>query len=382
MIRFLHEPPIETPASETPASETPASETASRFLRAMTSASIEALVRNVRTELSAIETSGALFPLTVSHARDDSSYVCSPYTTYVSYAHEELPKLGHPPLERALGAVIKTTGAVLDRGRIDDVVFVNNWLLSTNLYPRSWRGDDLDELTRRCVARWPEHAIAFRSLNEAQNRELLARFSDRGWLLLPSRQVYLFDGKSGGFADRHNTKVDLTLLSRGDEIVPHERLEAHDFDRLEQLYRMLYLDKYSYLNPQYTAEFLRAAHATGWIRFTALRRDGSIDGVLGTFEVDGTITAPIVGYDTGAPKRRALYRRLMALVLRETLERKLMLNLSSGAAGFKRLRGGEPSIEYTAVYDRHLPMTRRAVWRSLAALVDRVGVPLLRRYEL
>jgi hypothetical protein len=356
--------------------------TAERFLRAMKRAPIDAMIRNVHAELSAIEAGGSIFPLTVSDARDENSYVCSPYTTYVSYAREELPKLGNASLERALGAVIKTTGAVLERGRVDDVVFVNNWLLSTNLYPASWRGDELDELTQRCVARWPGHAIAFRSLNEGVNRELLSRFSERGWFLLPSRQVYLFDGVSGGFAERHNTRIDLALLARGDEIVPHERIEPGDFDRLEQLYRMLYLDKYSYLNPQYTAEFLRAAHDTGWIRFTALRREGAIDGVLGTFEIDGTITAPVVGYDTSAPKSRALYRRLMALVLREALERKLTLNLSSGAAEFKRLRGGEPSIEYTAVYDRHLPVTRRAVWRSLAALVDRIGVPLLRRYEL
>jgi hypothetical protein len=372
-IRFLH--PSEAAAIEPRG-------IVHRFAKAMSSAPIEVLVRNVRAELLVLAEGETVFPLTVTDARDENSYVCSPYTTYVSYAREELPKLANPALERALGAVIGATGAALERGRVDDVVFVNNWLLSTNLYPR-WSAERIDEIVRRCTSRWPDHALAFRSLNADTNRVLLAALRDAGFFFLPSRQVYLFDGRSGAFAERHNTRIDLGLLSRDYEIVPHERIEPRDMPRFEALYRMLYLDKYSYLNPQYTAEFMRAAHETEWLRFSALRSaNGSIDGVLGTFEIDGVITAPIVGYDTSAPRSKALYRRLMAIVLRETLERGLTLNLSSGAAEFKRLRGGTPAIEYTAVYDRHLSVGRRAVWRSLAALVDRIGVPLLRRYEL
>jgi hypothetical protein len=358
-------------------------DTARRFLAALSSAPLGDLVRNVRAALLAIEDGATLLPLTVSRAGDEGSYVCSPYASYVSYAREELPKLGNRALEAALSALIRASGLALGRGRIDDVVFVNNWLLSTNLYPR-WEADRLEAITARCIERWPDHAVAFRSLNAVANPELIERLGRAGYALLPSRQVYLFDGRSGEPARRSNTRTDLALLSRRDyEIVGHDAIEASDLPRLEALYGMLYLDKYSLLNPQYTARFMGAGLETRWLRFTALRApNGVLDGVLGTFELDGVLTAPVVGYDTGRPRALALYRRLMALVLRETLERGMLLNLSSGAAGFKRLRGGRPSLEYTAVYVRHLPARRRAVWRGLGALVGRVGVPLLTRYQL
>ncbi|MGI9332783.1 MAG: hypothetical protein ACR2RL_06445 [Gammaproteobacteria bacterium] len=355
----------------------------------------------------AVEAGSALLPLTISDARPADpcgrdtaqshhhnaasdpdalpaeSYVCSPYTAYVSYSREELPKVGNIALERVLGALIGAVGLALDRCRIDDVVFVNNWLLSTNLYPR-WDCAGLDELTALCAARWPGHAVAFRSLNSWTNAPLIERLLCAGYFLVPSRQVYLFDGREGAFARRSNTRADLKLLDRDDcEIVEHDNLNATHCDRFEALYRMLYLEKYTPLNPQYTAEFMRAGLETRWLHFTALRGPGGeLDGVLGTFEVDGVLTAPIVGYDTRKPRALALYRRLMALVLREALDRSLLLNLSSGASGFKRLRGGQAAVEYTAVYTRHLPPARQAAWRGLAAVVNRIGLPILTRYEL
>ena len=51
----------------------------------------------------------------------------------------------------------------------------------------------------------------------------------------------------------------------------------------------------------------------------------------------------------------------------------MLLNLSSGVARFKRLRGGRPAMEYTAIYCRHLPRRRRIAWQTLALLLERVG---------
>ncbi|MEM9195986.1 MAG: hypothetical protein AAGF12_42865, partial [Myxococcota bacterium] len=77
-----------------------------------------------------------------------------------------------------------------------------------------------------------------------------------------------------------------------------------------------------------------------------------------------------------------LYRRLMALAFEETLTHKLLLNLSAGAGSFKRLRGGEPELEHTVVFTAHLARRRRAAWRLLATLAQRIGGPLLTRLEL
>jgi hypothetical protein len=58
------------------------------------------------------------------------------------------------------------------------------------------------------------------------------------------------------------------------------------------------------------------------------------------------------------------------------------VNLSAGAAHFKRLRGGRPAIEYSAVLARHLPAFTRHAISLLRLLATSVGVPIMERYEL
>ncbi|MGR5415062.1 hypothetical protein ACPV52_20615, partial [Vibrio astriarenae] len=78
--------------------------------------------------------------------------------------------------------------------------------------------------------------------------------------------------------------------------------------------------------------------------------DGVLRAVVGVFGQGPLLTAPLVGYDTTWPQSAGLYRLLMAHVLRTTMARDAELNLSAGAAHFKRLRGGVPAIEMSAVY--------------------------------
>jgi hypothetical protein len=73
---------------------------------------------------------------------------------------------------------------------------------------------------------------------------------------------------------------------------------------------------------------------------------------------------------------------LMLLPFSVALEAGLEVNLSAGAASFKRLRGGRPVIEYSAVYDRHLAPGRRFAVRTLARIVNGLGIPMMRRLRL
>jgi hypothetical protein len=73
---------------------------------------------------------------------------------------------------------------------------------------------------------------------------------------------------------------------------------------------------------------------------------------------------------------------LMLLPFSVALEQGQDVNLSAGAASFKRLRGGRPVIEYSAVYDRHLSPGRRLAVTALASLVNGLGIPMMRRLQL
>lgn len=55
---------------------------------------------------------------------------------------------------------------------------------------------------------------------------------------------------------------------------------------------------------------------------------------------------------------------------------------AAGTTGFKRNRGASAEREFTAYYLRQLPRTRRGPFAALGAIANRVGMPLLLKYNL
>jgi hypothetical protein len=346
-------------------------------------------INNVTTRMELLEFGAYQFPVSINDGGEcvDNSYVVSPLTAFTGYADYELAHLGRPWLAWPLQQLVAGVGRHLERQRIDRIVQVNNWLLSTNVYPPQWQGDELAAMTQLLRERFPDHVFGFRSLNRFSNPQLLERLSALGYVSVPSRQVYLFDGCTGqqaAFLRHHNTRLDATLLRKTHyEIVPGHALSDADYPRLQHLYNLLYLEKYCPLNPQFSADWLRCGQRDGWLELTALRNpEGRIDGVLGWFGNGTILTAPVVGYDTALPQKTGLYRLITQLCLQAAVERECLLHFSSGAAHFKRLRGGQAEIEYSMVYVAHLPPARQRIWRLLSKLLHGIGIPLMQRLKL
>jgi hypothetical protein len=142
------------------------------------------------------------------------------------------------------------------------------------------------------------------------------------------------------------------------------------------------LEKYSFFNPQFTEKFVALALEQGLLTFRAFERGGQIDAVLGYFERNGIMTTPFFGYDTSLPQELGLYRLLSRQVVLEGLAQGWLINISAGVGRFKRIRGGQPVLEYNLIYDRHLPAAQRRRWSLLKLITDRIAAPLIQRYEL
>ena len=343
---------------------------------------VGALVANLATQVELVGAPGIEVPVTANDGGLGNAWVCSPYTAYVPYAIEEIERFGHPLLRLPLVGLCRALGAVLRRADVDRAVGVNNWLVSTNLYPRLDRAA-LREWLAEVRARWPQHAIWFRSLNRECNAEWLEALAAEGACLLPSRQVYLFADIPALAKRRHDLKADFRLLER----TKLERCDSHEFrgadwPRVAELYAKLYLEKYSRWNPAYGAAFMEAWHRAGLLRFVGFREGGVLQAVAGMFERDGIVSVPIVGYDTARPKRLGLYRLAIAAALKHAADTGKRVNLSAGAAEFKRLRGGLPAIEYSAVLAEHLPFSRRWPLLALGWLSETFAVPIMKRYRL
>jgi hypothetical protein len=338
--------------------------------------------RNLKTKIDALGAGDRAIPVTVNHSEENNCWVCSPHTAYVCYSQEELIRLAHPVLAVPLAALCRALGNYLWRAEIDKVVAINNWTLSTNLYP-ALNKRYLQEWIAESQQRWPQHAIWFRSLNGRYTPDWLAELGRLGCSLIPSRQVYLYDRIDSQLRMPANLRRDLKLLrSRLHEVSPADSWNAADYERAATLYEMLYLQKYSRLNPHYGAHFLHSWHAAGLLNLMGWRNEaGELESVIGIFEAGTTLTAPIVGYDTSAAQSRGLYRLLMAAVYDLAEKTGQRINLSAGAADFKRLRGGIASIEYSAVYTQHLPRSRQRPVQLLAWLSSALGEPLMRRFQ-
>jgi len=348
---------------------------------------------NVATSVAVLDTGFHQFPLTINqgneatYSGEQNSYVVSPLAAYTDYALVEIKRLDSLWPKWPLMLFIKAIRAALHQAALDRVVHVNNWMLSTNIYPADWSGVNLATITNFLIEEFPSHAIAFRSLNEKLNAPLIAALEAQGYMRVPSRQVYLFDffsHQSQYFPVHHNCKLDEKLLQKSRyKIINGKNLSEFSFKRMEELYSMLYLEKYCRLNPQYTVEWLKAGCNNGWLELRALENDlGIIDGVVGWFTEGDQITAPIVGYDIRLPPAIGLYRMLTHLCIARAREQKKILNFSSGAAHFKRLRGGQAAIEHTLVYVGHLPFYQVCVWRLLSATLHLIAVPIMKKRKL
>lgn len=342
-------------------------------------------VRNVAAEISVLAIDNVLFPVTKTIHMKHNSYVVSPYTQYVRYAIEELWELNNRFIEFFLKIILKIIGAVLKLGKVDEVVIVNNWLLSTNLYEKM-TGDQVDRVITHLQEKYPRCAIIFRSIVFSMHDQMFQSLKKDEILLIPSRSVYIFSPHKLTEFPKHQRKrirQDYKLLKRsGYEIVGNESITLEDIPKILELYNGLYLDKYSYYNPQFTEGFIKQAWEENLLTFKLLKDNDLIIGVVGFVVRNGVMTTPILGYDLTYPKQVGLYRLCSILLTDHSLTTGLTLHRSGGAGKFKSLRGAVNEIEYSAVYVSHLSWGRKAVWKFLQKILSKIAVPLLRKFEL
>lgn len=334
-------------------------------------------IANTQTFCCLFEQDQFWFPVTINDKIENNSYVCSPYHTYISYGKEELLLL-RPKNYLFFNKGIDVLSFFLRRGDIDKTVHINNFLLSSNLYPDSEL--NYHRMTEKINNEYPSHAIIYRSLNEIMHKALLEKLKSIGYLLIPSRQIYYID-MNINYKKIYDYKNDLKQLEKSAyQVIGHDEIHGRDFDRILELYTLLYLNKYSTINPQFTIPFLKHVHKTRTIIFRGLRNPhGILDGFLGRYQRFQTATMPLLGYDTNLPQQIGLYRMLMVLSLQLSIEEGKVLHLSSGAANFKRNRGAKSAIEYSAVWIKNLPNKQKCAWKLIHHITNEYIKPMMIR---
>jgi len=343
-------------------------------------------IKNVKTEIGIIAVENLLIPITKNEEEFENSYVCSPYSHYVSYLKEELYLLNHHVVKQSLSALLSGLGYMFKKGKINKIIYVNNWLLSTNLY-EELTSKHIQQIVSFLSKTFPDYTISFRSVHTFFDGQFANLFRQNKAKLIASRSIYLQQieediEKMYPKRIRKRIRQDLKALHEsGYEIVDSSSLTIENSERIVELYNMLYVSKYSSYNPQFTESFINNARENQLLTFFALQKEGKIDGVIGYFKRNGMLTTPILGYDTSLPKETGLYRLCTILLYLQAKKEKVMIHRSSGVGDFKKNRGAEKHLEYNAVFYRHLSFHRRIPWYIVSFLANRCAAPLLRKYD-
>jgi hypothetical protein len=353
------------------------------YVAAFTRDGSQIYIANLETCVSLHQWGDRVVPLTVNDGGCAETFVCSPQVGYIDYPLEELAHFPNRMAVPLLRAVINGVGALLRCADANRIVHINNWMTSTNL-PASLDPDLASPQTAALIAAHPSHILAMRSLTRRHNAALIDALSAAGWMMIPSRQIFLIDDVARDSLTRRDTKRDHRLWLKGDYNYQEcDKIDAADAARIITLYDMLYLEKYSRLNPHYTAQFVLMTQQTGAIRYLVLRdAQGVIQGFGGMHHLGDHATMPLIGYNTQIDQKHGLYRLTCHAGSLYAAHRGLKFNMSSGATTFKMTRGATAEIEYTAYFVRHLPREMRLPFVLLHSVGVVIGIPILKKYHL
>jgi hypothetical protein len=354
---------------------------AKKFLEPLLKNGIQHYIDNVNAEIFALKIENLVLPVVVAKENYDNSYVCSPYTHYISYGKASMKLIENPFLVRFIGSLINGVGKLGRMGCINSVVYVNNWLFSTDLYPEGFTSEHLSAIVTFLKKIFPQHAIIFRSLNRLTTAPLQELLKNHGFHLIASRQVYITDAKNQSIFQTRILKSDLKLWRETPhEIIDENQISSDDYPQLLDLYNTLYINQHSSLNPQFNNQFIQMVFNTQFLQFKILKINGCIKGVAGYLERNGIMLCPFFGYDKNEPGHNVVYRLLSTSLLLEAQKRGLIFHQSAGASFYKTVRRAESCLEMMAVYTGHLSFKQKFTWAALKMFINSIAPPYMKKY--
>ena len=353
-------------------------------------------------EAGLVQVQGSEIPWSITtpdYCDQERAYTVSPFAHYVGYAYDEIGVYLTGVKRWIVFKLIWCLGLILRMLRVDDCLFFNNLLLSTNLWPNTikWSVQQVQEINNTLRKISGEKAIVWQSVDPLSQPLLTQVMYDLPCILVPSRIVNWMEFSDKSIAQKkHNLRRDCSLFKRlvGWDVLEQKHVvkEGQDFPYVQRfvgpeamtidiarqvtsLYNQLYLGKYSRHNPEFTPEgVVRLVHC-GFMSLSTLclNTDPSkIVAFAASNQKDGVLCFPMIGYDMSS-KDKYLYRFCCVLELNESIRTGLCkAHWSGGANEFKRHRGATTTVEYNAVFVDHLPFYRRWCWQFMKFLFDKI----------
>lgn len=345
------------------------------YYGALASRGISSLIHNIHADFYLLECNGHFLPLLACQGNYSDAYVASSYTHYISYAKiEALPLIKNRFVAVCIKASIHLLGKLFYFGKLNQTLFLNHGFFSTDLHPEL-SPHEMEEIVSFLKERFPFHALVLRSLTAMTNAPLMRHLQKSAFHFIPSRYVWIMNGRKAHLFKTRILKSDLKLLREN----PVET-ETEDAAALLALYESLYFGHNATLNPQYSEPFIHLLLKNNLLHFKLVKLDGVIKGMAGYWQQNGVMMCPFFGYDKTHPQSNTIYRLLNTAMMLEAKERGLIFNLSAGASFYKSVRRAKGSLEYIAVHARHLPLRQKLVWRLLYLFINTFAPKYMKKY--
>ncbi|UTW62427.1 GNAT family N-acetyltransferase [bacterium SCSIO 12741] len=314
-----------------------------------------------------------------NHRQRHEAYVGSIVNQYIVYGLEEYEeKNGKKPW---IGWLKKGVAGLFRTLQLDKTIHIDMNLLSTS-FASCNSALDYWEASAHLMERYPRHALVIRGMTRP---ELIEPLEDYGYWRITNRKIYQVDMSSGFPKKKRPLQQDVKRWTKQEDYEwrPVDYNDENELTRILELYRSIYLEKHSRLNPRYTPGFVRLALEKQWLMGEVLVNDKNYPVAVQLYLVqDGQITTPFIGYDVTVPREHRLYPFLNLRLMEKAQSGGYLLNMSSGAGTFKKQRGGVGQLEFLLVHDRHLPWFRRIPWRLLSYFTEKYARPYLEEHDV
>lgn len=351
--------------------ETEEGKYAKNFLFPLVKEGLSPYFENIKADIYALKIDDLVLPVVVASENYNNSYVCSPYGHFVGCGKQEVENMPPSLMSKSAKTLLNTLGKLVQASSMNSVVFINNWLFSTDIYPQALQTGQVDHLVSFLKRKFPKHALCFRSLNGVTTPSLFSHLKKEGFRPIPTRHIFLTDTKKESIFKTRILKSDLKLWKAPPFEIKEERtLTTNECQEILSLYRSLYIEQHSTFHPHPTLELVKMMLEKRVFHFKVLRIEGKIRGVAAYFVRNGTLMCPFLGLDKTHPSHNLIYRLLSISLLVEARQNHLMFHQGAGASFYKSIRRAEGCLESMAVYASHLPWKQRVSWAFFAKVLN------------
>lgn len=338
-------------------------------------------IDNIAAEQVLLRVGNQLIPILIAENVYTNSYVCSPHAHYVSLALESPHLFQNWFIQKGVLTGLKILGGILKSGNINKVAYVNHSFFSTDLQINDLDSCNINRIVAFLTERYPEHAIAFRSLNQRTTPKLMNTLKMCGFDFLMSKYVYVTNPHDETLFQTRIVKSDMKIWNESDyKIITNNDIYNNHLETVLNLYQSLSIDDHSSYNPRINRNFLELLLNKSHMQFFALEKDGKIDGVMGYVKENNILMCPFFGYDKRHPDRNKLYRLMSTFLLLEAKSQKAIFHQSSGASFYKKIRRAVGHQEYLGIYTKHLPKKSRVVWSILKNVINTSAQSFMKKY--